>query len=286
MTSPDLTEHTEQLGALAHEFEALHARVRDFSYTPGTDALHQISPLLLTAQSLTATTLIRLRALDSSAYTSVFGSRAGLECLASVLSAASLASSDLASALSANLYEGTSFPGHPADDAAVRTTRQAEAIPKMTRYLADAAHQLDLSATGCRYLADGITRALAATRTAAPSARRTTEPALTGAQFAALQSLARGGGRLYESSHRGLGVTRVATDDGARVSIATFRVLAKRGLVHRDTSTSLFHGQEITITAQGRHALAQPRPHAAPPTATATATATAAKTATPQGARR
>ncbi|KUL53227.1 hypothetical protein ADL30_20680 [Streptomyces sp. NRRL S-1521] len=237
---------------------------------------------MLTAQDLTATTLIRLRALDSSPYTSVPGSRTGLECLASVLSAASLASSDLTSALSANPYEGTPFPGHPADDATVRTTRQTEAIPKMTRHLADAAHQLDLSATGCHYLATGITRALAATRTAAPSTRRTTEPALTSAQFAALQSLARGGGRLYESSQRGLGVTRVAADDGTRISIATFRALAKRGLVHRDTSTSLFHGQKITVTAQGRHALAQPRPHAAPPTPTATA----AKTTTPQGVRR
>lgn len=282
MTSHNPAEHAEQLRALAREFEALHARVRDVSYTPGTDALHQISSLLLKAQDLTATILVRLRALDSSANTSVPGSRASLECLASVVFAASLAGNDLASALSANPYEGAPFPGYPAGDAAVRTARHAEAIPQMTGHLADAAHQLDLSATGCHYVASGITRDLAATQKAPATARPTTRPTLTGAQFDALKSLARGGGRLYESSQRGLSVTRVSTDDGTRVSIATFRALAKRGLVDRDTSTSLFRGQKITVTDEGHRALAKPRPQAP-------ATAPAKVAPTPpavQGARR
>ncbi|MFD4611938.1 hypothetical protein ACFWOT_28480 [Streptomyces sp. NPDC058440] len=282
MTSHNPREHAKQLRDLAREFEALHARVRDISYTPGTDALHQISPLLLKAQDLTATTLIRLRALDSSAYTSVPGSRASLECLASVVLAASLAGNNLASALSANPYEGAPFPGYPADDAAVRTARHPEAIPQMTGHLANAAHQLDLSATGCHYVASGITRDLAATREAPATARPTTGPALTGAQFDALKSLAHGGGRLYESIQRGLGVTRVATDDGTRISIATFRALAKRGLVDRDTSTSLFRGQKITVTDEGHRALAKPHPQA-PATAPAKA---APKPPTVQGARR
>ncbi|MFF3328427.1 hypothetical protein ACFYWX_02510 [Streptomyces sp. NPDC002888] len=160
----DLAEHAQQLRTLARDFETLHARVRDVSYTPGTDALRQISPLLLMTQDLTATVLVRLGALDSSTYTSVAGSRASLECLASVVVASSLAGNDLASALHANPYEGASFPGYPADDASVRTARHAEAIPKMTGHLADAAHQLDLSATGCHYVATGITRDLAATQ--------------------------------------------------------------------------------------------------------------------------
>ncbi|MEU4486688.1 hypothetical protein AB0H94_17680 [Streptomyces purpurascens] len=278
----DLADHIQQLHSLANDFDSLNARVRDVSYTPGTDALRQISPLLLKAQDLTATALVCLSALESSTYTGIAGSRASLECLASVVFASSLAGNDLASALSANPYEGASFPGYPADDAAVRTARHAEAIPKMTGHLADAAHQLNLSATGCHYVATGITRDLAAVRKASTTARPTTGPTLTSAQFDALKSLALGGGRLYESSQRGPGVTHVATDDGTRVSIATFRALAKRGLVDRDTSTSLFRGQKITVTEEGHQALSGPRPQAP----AATPAIGASKPAAVQGARR
>jgi hypothetical protein len=77
-------------------------------------------------------------------------------------------------------------------------------------------------------------------------------------------------------------VTRVAADDGTRISIATFRALNKRGLVDWDTSTSLFHGQKITVTEHGRQALANPRP-----AATATTPARAVlRTPAVQGARR
>lgn len=279
----NLPEQVDQLRTLAHGFEALHARVRDVSYTPGTDALRQIRPLLLKAQDLTATTLVRLGALDSSTYAGITGSRASLECLASVVAASSLAGTDLASALYANPYEGAPFPDYPADDASVRIARQAEAIAKMTGHLADAAHQLDLSATGCLYVATGITRGLAATQAAAATAQRAVGPALTGTQYDALRSFSLGGCRLYESSQRGLGVTRVATDDGARVSIATFRALAKRGLVNRDTSTSLFYGQKITVTEDGMQALARPRPAV---TAATPAAGAAPKPSAVQAARR
>ncbi|MFJ2262223.1 hypothetical protein ACIOKD_28515 [Streptomyces sp. NPDC087844] len=255
-------EQAQQLRALAREFEALHTSVLDISYTPGTDALHRISPLLLRAQDLTATALFRLRALDASAYTAVAGSSAGLECLSSVVVASSQAGNDLASALYANPYEGAPFAGYSADDESVRTTRRAEAIPKMTGHLVDAARQLDLSATGCHYVATGITRALAATRDESASAQRAAAPALTSAQYDALQAFASGAGRLHESSQRGLGVTRVATSDGTRVSIATFRALATRGLVDRDTSTSLARGQKVTVTEQGQQVLAAQRPAA------------------------
>ncbi|MEV5150957.1 hypothetical protein AB0K81_03250 [Streptomyces werraensis] len=169
-----LVEQAEQLRDLARQFEALHARVRDVSYTPGTDALRRISPLLLKVQDLTATIVVRLGALDGSAYASVAGSRASLECLASVVVASSLAGNDLASALYANPYEGAPFPGYPADDEAVRTARHAEAIPRMTGHLADAAHQLDLCATGCHYVATGITRDLAEAQEHAKPVQRTT----------------------------------------------------------------------------------------------------------------
>ncbi|ELS55910.1 hypothetical protein [Streptomyces viridochromogenes] len=237
--------------------------MRDISYTPGTDALRHISPLLLQAQDLTATALVRLTALDNSPYTSVAGSRAGLELMASVVSSSSLAGTDLAHVVLANPYEGAQFAGYPADDEAVRTVRHAEAIPKMNGHLDDAVHQLDLCAIGCHYLAHGITEDLTTARKNKPAAvQQTTGPAPTAAQYDALTAL-NGGGYLYESATRGLGVTRVATNDGTRVSIATYRALEKRGLVTHDTSTSLWaRGQKISVTEQGQQALAQPRPAA------------------------
>ncbi|MEU9155117.1 hypothetical protein AB0D59_32300 [Streptomyces sp. NPDC048417] len=276
-----MAEQVQQLRTLAREFEALHARVRDLSYTPGTDALRQISPLLLKAQDLTATVLVHLGTLESSAYTSVAGSRSSLECLASVAVASSLAGNDLASALIANPYDGAPFPGYPADDAATRTARHTAAIPKMTEHLADAAHQLDLSATGCHYVAAGITRDLDAAREETVSAQAAAVPALTRTQYDALKALALGSGHLYESAQRGLGATRVATGDGTRISIATFRALHKRGLVGRDMSTRLSRGQKITVTKLGHQALARPRP-----TATAGPALVSTTPPTIQGARR
>ncbi|MGC4909571.1 hypothetical protein ACLQ2J_28130 [Streptomyces cyaneofuscatus] len=256
---------------MARDFEALKLRVHDVSYTPGTDALRRIGPLLLQAQDLTATAMVRLTALDNSAYTPVAGSRASLDLLSSVVSSSSLAGTDLAHALLANPYEGAQFAGYPADDEAVRAARHAEAIPKMSGHLNDAVHQLDLCATGCHYLAHGIAEDLAPAQDHKPSAvQQTAGAALSPAQYDALTALAVGG-RLYESSTRGLGVTRVATQDGTRVSIATYRALAKRSLVIADTGTSLFHGQKITVTEAGQRALAEPRPRAALSTAVSTA---------------
>ncbi|MFF5090350.1 hypothetical protein [Streptomyces niveus] len=97
-----LPEQSQQLRDLAHEFEALRARLRGVSYTPGTDALRQISPLLLKTQDLTATLLVRLGALANSPYTSVPGSHASLECLSALVIASTQAGNDLASALHAN----------------------------------------------------------------------------------------------------------------------------------------------------------------------------------------
>ncbi|MGD3109301.1 hypothetical protein [Streptomyces sp. YGL11-2] len=267
---------------MARDFEALKARVRDVSYTPGTDALHRISPLLLQTQDLTATALARLTALDNSSYSHIAGSRGSLELLASVVSSSSLAGTDLAHVVLANPYEGAQVAGYPADDEAVRTARHTEAIPKMSGHLDDAVHQLDLCAIGCHYLAHGITEDLATAQEYKSAAvRQKTGPALSPAQYDALCAL-QGGGKLYESSTRGLGVTRVATNDGTRVSIATYRALARRGLVSADASTSLYQGQKITVTEQGRQALAQPRPRAP----LSTAAATVPKAAATQGAHR
>ncbi|WP_187280421.1 hypothetical protein [Streptomyces sp. IB2014 016-6] len=279
----DLPERSRQLRDLAHEFESLRARVRGVSYTPGTDALRQISPLLLKTQDLTATLLVRLGALANSPYTRIPGSHASLECLSALVIASTQAGNDLASALHANPLEGAAFPGYPAYSESDRVARHAEAIPLMTGHLADAAHQLDLSATGCHYVATGITRDLAdAQADQAKSAQMDLGPALSPAQYDALQALSAGEGKLYESLQRGMGVTRVATHDGTRISIATYRALAKRGLVTADTSTSLFHGQKITVTDHGQQALAQGRPAATP----TTRTMAASKPPVVQGARR
>nr|WSW65701.1 hypothetical protein OG461_05580 [Streptomyces sp. NBC_00995] len=271
-----------QLRQLARDFEALKARVHAVSYTPGTDALRRIGPLLLQAQDLTATAMVRLTALDNSAYTHVAGSRASLGLLSSVVSSSSLAGTDLAHVLLANPYEGAQLAGYPADDEAVRAARHAEAIPKMSGHLNDAVHQLDLCATGCRHLAHGIAEDLASAQDHKPLAvQQTAGAALSPAQYDALTALAVGG-RLYESSTRGLGVTRVATKDSTRVSIATYRTLAKRRLVNADASTSLFQSQKITVTDQGRRALAQHRPH----TTSSTTKAVAPKATVTQGVHR
>lgn len=124
----------------------------------------------------------------------------------------------------ANPYEGAPFAGYPADDASSRAARHAGAVPHMAAHLHDAAHQLDLSATGCHYLARGITDKLAsAPGRKAASTQQTAGhhgPALTPTQDDALKAL-QGGGHLVERPRRA-GVTRVATDDGTRVSIATY----------------------------------------------------------------
>ncbi|MFD8117915.1 hypothetical protein [Streptomyces microflavus] len=268
---------------MARDFEVLKLRVHDVSYTPGTDALRRIGPLLLQTQDLTATAMVRLTALDNSAYTHIAGSRASLDLLSSVVSSSSLAGTDLAHVLLANPYEGAQFAGYPADDEAVRAHRHAEAIPKMSGHLNHAVHQLDLCATGCHYLAHGIAEDLTSAQDHKTAAvRQTAGAALSPAQYDALTALS-AGGQLCESSARGLGVTRVATEDGTRVSIATYRALAKRKLVRSDTGTSLYQGQKITVTEAGQRALAEPRPRAALSTAASTApTATAAA----QGVRR
>ncbi|MFF5090349.1 hypothetical protein [Streptomyces niveus] len=153
----------------------------------------------------------------------------------------------------------------------------------MAGHLADAVHQLDLSATGCHYVATGITGDLAdAQANQAKSDQMDAGPSLSPAQYDALEALSLGQGKLYESLQRGMGVTRVSNGNGTRVSIATYRALATRGLVMADNSTSLFHGQKITVTDHGQRALAQRRPAATP----AASAMTAPKPPVMRGARR
>ncbi|MEU7646344.1 hypothetical protein [Streptomyces huasconensis] len=256
----NLAEQEQHLRDLATEFGALDTRIQDLSYTPGSDALRQIGPLLVKSQELTAAALARLSALDGSAFTDLAGSRASLECLASVVVASTAATNDLANALDVNPYEGAPFPGHPAGDEAVRTARHTEALPELAIHLTNAAYHCDMSAVGCNYVA----RHLATAQEQSKPAQPTAVPKLTAAQYDALKALSLGEGRLFESSQRGLGRPRVAASDGTRVPITTFGVLTKHGFVAVDTSTPLLHGgQKITVTEQGQQALAKERPAAA-----------------------
>ncbi|MFE4331410.1 hypothetical protein ACFRQM_18875 [Streptomyces sp. NPDC056831] len=88
------------------------------------------------------------------------------------MASASLAGTDLASVLYANPYEGVPFsPGALAGEAE-RLTRGLVAAPLMNDHLDDAAHQLDVCATACHYLASGIERSLSPAPFGSPAPAR------------------------------------------------------------------------------------------------------------------
>ncbi|MGW4289677.1 hypothetical protein ACWEIK_22405 [Streptomyces sp. NPDC004673] len=138
--------------------------------------------------ALVQRSLDRLAALDGSPYTAVPGSAQALDALASVVHAASVASTHLAEAVSHNPLRGASFAGYPSDAHA----RHQEAVPAVGRCLGEAMHELDLASTGCSYIAHGIERDLKehaehscaktptvtaqATPAAAPETQRSTGP--------------------------------------------------------------------------------------------------------------
>ncbi|MFE5298106.1 hypothetical protein [Streptomyces sp. NPDC056632] len=144
------------------------------SWSPGSDALTKITPLIRTSQQLTTDTLAKLAALDGSAYVSIPGSRHALDALAAAISAASSGTTCLTQAIAANPLHGVGFPGPPADEDAIRHARNAEAVPLVTEHLADAASDFDLAATCCAYIASGIADAVRAhpahSRTPTPTA--------------------------------------------------------------------------------------------------------------------
>ncbi|MEI7032797.1 hypothetical protein [Streptomyces pratensis] len=160
MSTSELQHHERQLHELASEFEALHVRVRDVSYTPGADALRRIGPLLLAAQDLTATALVRLNALHNSPFVAAAGRRSSLERLSSVLVASSLVNNALTLALHANPGEGELSAGSRPFDGRTGTARQAEAILLIVGHLGEAATRLERSAIVCRHLAADIVRDL------------------------------------------------------------------------------------------------------------------------------
>ncbi|GGZ79512.1 hypothetical protein [Streptomyces bluensis] len=266
MQQIDLNAEIARLRQLGRDFEDLHSEIRSLTLTPGTDARQQLTSKIVATHGLVQRAMERLGALDGSHYTAVPGSRPSLEALASVVFAASLAASDLACALEANPLEGAAFPGPPADEAAVRQARHAEAVPAMAEHLANAAHQLDLAHTGCYYLASGITRDLKQ-HAEQDQSQTTPPPKITDSQYAVLGWLSAGGGTRYVISR--YGVLKAIDKDRTTVNVATLNSLIKRELVAVDTTTSLHQGQRLDVTAEGHRALA----HHKPATAAARATA-------------
>lgn len=285
MQETDVTDHLVHLQQLRSQFADLGTRVKALTVVPGTDGLNQITPLLLQTHTLTAESLARLRALDGSPITMTSGSRYTTAAMASVVSTASRAASDLASALHANAG-GANW--EPAGDtaAATREHRDNGATTTAGRYIGDAARQLDLSSTACDRVHAALSNT-ATTATAPPSAApahdrsgpttradgaRQTPPEtpatphkptapFSPAQQQALQSIASGDTHLCETVR---GRLYVSTRDATRISVGTYNSLARRKLVDRDKGTSLFHGQAITLTERGLAALAElPSPHAA-----------------------
>ncbi|WP_215449422.1 hypothetical protein [Streptomyces sp. ATCC 21386] len=255
MRQIDLQAEIARLRQLGSDFEDLHSEIRSLTLTPGTDARQQLTSKIVATNELVQRAMERLGTLDGSQYTAVPGSRPALEALASVVSAASVAASDLACALEANPLEGAPFPGPPADEAAVRKVRHAEAVPAMAEHLADAAHQLDLAHTGCYYLASGITRDL---KQHAEQHQTMPAPRITDIQYAALSALSQDGGRLYPSGRKG--TLRASTTGGVTLNITTFNALNVRGLVRVNATRSLVQGQRVSVTAEGERALAQHKP--------------------------
>ncbi|MEI5525275.1 hypothetical protein WB388_32180 [Streptomyces brasiliscabiei] len=105
------------------------------------------------------------------------------------------------------------------------------------------------------------------------------------AQVKALEAVARGGVMLRESSlARGMFVT---APNGVRISRATVDALLSKKLADRDTGTSLYQGQRLSLTAQGEtvlaewHRRASPHAEAARARTTAPAIPTASPTANP-----
>ncbi|GAA2312655.1 hypothetical protein Scani_00040 [Streptomyces caniferus] len=280
-TAVDLNEQINQLRHLAHHFKALHNRVRALdiaAVAPGTEALRQLTPLVLTSQELVGKALLPLSALDGSPYAAVSGSRQALNALGAVVSGASQASCDLAHALAANPLDSIGFGGPHQDEEGIRNARHARAVPEMAGHLADAAHQLNVCESACHDLATYITRDLERASTNTRQA-----PKISPTQYEALTSLAKCGATMQT---RGRGSTIVLTPDHTLITIATFQSLDKRGLVHLDTSVPLYQGRGITVTAEGHRALAQHRARTGATTGPTAATATMPPAAVKREVRR
>ncbi|MFJ6898119.1 hypothetical protein [Streptomyces hokutonensis] len=252
MPQIDLHAEIARIRQLGSDFADLHNDIHSLPLTPGTETRRQLTEKILAVNGLVEQLTERLDTLDGSQYAAIPGSRPSLELLASMVHTAAIASSELATVLLENPLEAAAFPGPPADEAAVRAARHKKAAPKMAEHLTSAAHRLELAHTGCYYLATGITRDVIQH---VEHSRATTAPKVTDRQAEVLARLSSGDGTLTDSGR--MGVAKAVDHDRAAIHLATLNSLIKRRLVSVDTTTSRFTGQRLTVTSEGRHALAR-----------------------------
>ncbi|MEU3529125.1 hypothetical protein AB0E62_35610 [Streptomyces sp. NPDC038707] len=221
---------------------------------------------------LTGRTLWQLTVLDGSQYTVVPGSRSSLKCLSTVVEAACLVALDLAEAVADNPLDAAGFSGEPLLDDAARQAQNAKIRAGLADILADAAHQLDVCATGCQYAASGIIRDL----TRHPQ-RMPPLPKLTRSQYTTLERIAQGGARFWRSLRGGRESVRAG--DGSTIHGKRFHLLAKNRLVRVQERDSALGGQDVTVTAAGLLVLDTQRPSQTAPSAPARPAPSAASTA-------
>lgn len=87
--------------------------------------------------------------------------------------------------------------------------------------------------------------------TTAPQANGSSPPKLTGPQKTALRLIQRGYVRIQEFR---IGKPTVDAGISTRISMATINALQSKGLIRRDTTTSLYHGQRLLLTPAGHAA--------------------------------
>ncbi|GHH29433.1 hypothetical protein [Streptomyces rubradiris] len=221
---------------------------------------------------LTGRTLQQLAVLDGSQYTVVPGSRASLKCLSTAVEAACLAALDLAEAVADNPLDATGFSGEPLPDAAARQAQDAKTRARLADIVADAAHQLDVCATGCQYAASGIIRDLIRHPQHMPPM-----PQLTRGQYTALETIAQDGARLWRSLRGGRETIRAG--NGSTIRSKPFHVLAKNRLVRVQERDSSLGGQDVSVTAAGQLVLDTQRSSRTPPSAPARPAPSASSTA-------
>ncbi|MFB7270800.1 hypothetical protein [Streptomyces sp. NPDC056244] len=274
MRQIDIAVQTDRLRTLADRFDALRRQLLDGQPLTGTEGLRQLIPHVTTSHELVTESLIRLAVLDGSQAARISGAQAAFDCVSSVVEQAGLASASLTSAICDNTYDANSWAPQPADDTTARNLRHREARQNIATHLAAAAQSLSVCATGCRYVATHLSGTTPAPPVTAPvrsttrtggSAPATRPVRLTPRQHQALHTIAQGGVKLHETT-RGRWHVATPPGPGERITLTTYNSLEKKGLVDRDTSSSLFTGQALTATDRARTVLAAlPPPAATPP---------------------
>ncbi|MEW2620866.1 hypothetical protein [Streptomyces sp. NPDC048106] len=247
----DLLAQADRLQQLGSDFDTLKNDISNLTAHPGSELLEQLTPKITQTHRLTGRTLERLTELGTSQYAAVPGSSASLAALSSVVESASMAAASLASAIAANPLDTTDEADHKA--------RQSSAAPRQAELLTEATRFLDLSVTGCHFVAGGILRNLRAHPAHMPLL-----PQLTDAQYTALEKIGQDGTRVIRSL-RGDRQT-VRAGDGSTIHAKPFAVLAENRLIRvplRGTSLVL----DVTVTAAGQLILDMHKPARTPTSA-------------------